>query len=132
MKIYSCLLPSDPTPNIKANGSDGPITIKSADTLSVTVSLDPGGYTGENADWWAVAMTPLGWFHYDLPSDSWQPDLVVSYQGSLFDLSTMEVLNKSWLPIGSYTIYFGVDMNMNGILDMDKAYYDSVEVNVTQ
>lgn len=34
------------------------------------------------------------------------------------------------LPQGYYTFYFGVDMNMNGILDVDRIYYDSVEVTV--
>ena len=51
--------------------------------------------------------------------------------GPLFDLSSFEVLNMSGLPpIGSYTFYFGVDMNMNSHLDMQNLYYDSVEVEV--
>jgi hypothetical protein len=48
------------------------------------------------------------------------------------DLSPYEVLNMSGLPVGSYTFYFGVDMNMNGSVDIGQLYYDSVEVNVTE
>ena len=42
-----------PVPDIKANGSDEPIT--PTDNLSVTVALDPGSRSGENADWWVAA-----------------------------------------------------------------------------
>jgi len=36
----------------------------------------------------------------------------------------------SILPAGSYTFHFGVDMNMNGVLNPGQLYYDSVEVTV--
>lgn len=118
-------------PDVKANGSDSSITIPQGGLLTVTVSLDSGGRNGEQADWWVVADTPFGWYHYDVGSGSWIPGLVVTHQGPLFDLtSPFEILNMSGLPIGTYTFYFGVDMVMNGSLDMDQIYYDSVEVNV--
>jgi len=78
-----------------------------------------------------VADTSFGLYRYDAGSDSWAPGLTVTYMGPLFDLSPFEVLNTSGLPTGPYTFYFGVDMNMNGILDMDQIYYDSVVVNIT-
>jgi hypothetical protein len=37
----------------------------------------------------------------------------------------------SGLPTGNYTFYFGVDMVMNGSLDMNDIFYDSVIVNIT-
>ena len=119
----------EPTPDIKANGSDEPVT--PIDNLSVTVALAPKSRSGENADWWVVADTPFGWFHYDVPSGSWVPDLAVTFQGSLFDLPPFEVLSMSGLPTGNYTFYFGVDMVMNGSLDMSDIFYDSVVVNIT-
>ncbi len=115
-------------PDVKANGSDGPITITTNDTLSVTVELD--AEEDADADWWVVADTPFGWYYYNLLS-GWLPGLVVTYQGPLFVLSPYEVLNTSILPIGTYTFYFGVDMLMNGIIDMSQMYYDSVEVTIT-
>jgi hypothetical protein len=119
----------DPTPDIKANGSDGPVIIDINKPLSVTVELDAAGYT-DNADWWLLTNTPFGWYYYDIFS-GWQPGLVVTYQGPLFDLSAIELLNMSGLPIGSYTFYFAVDMIMNGSIDLDQIYYDGVGVTVT-
>ena len=120
----------DPQVNIKANGSDGRINITSTDNLSLTIELSPEGFSGVNADWWLVAATPFGLFHYQPVSGLWASDLIYSYQGPLFSLGEFEVLNISGLPAGSYTIYFGIDMLMNGSLDMGQAYYDSVTVNI--
>ena len=117
-------------PDIKANGSDEPLNIYSSDSLSIKIQLVPGGFASENADWWLVAATPFGLFHYQPVDSSWAPDLTYSHQGSLFNLGEFEALNISGLPVGSYTLYFGVDMLMNGSLDMEQAYYDSVTVNI--
>ncbi len=122
---------TEPKPDIKANGSDGPITIKPADTLSVTISLDSGNGVGMNADWWMVAETSGGWYHLDLLCDCWKPSLFVTYLSPLYNLSPREVLNMSGLPVGTYKFYFAVDMNMNGHLDMGQLYYDSVTVTVS-
>lgn len=115
--------------DIKANGSDGPITIQAGDNLSLTVKLVAGNHSGDNADWWVVDDTPFGWYYYNLAQKLWKPGFAVTYQGPLFDLNSYEVWNSP-LPIGTYTIYFGVDLDMNGILDVDKAYYDSVVVTI--
>ncbi len=117
-------------PDIKTNGSDGPINIASSDTLSFTIELSYSGYGGDNADWWLVAATPFGLFHYQPADGSWASGLTYSHQGPLFNLGEFEVLNISGLPNGSYTLYFGVDMLMNGSSDIEKAYYDSVTVNI--
>ncbi len=123
-----------PLPDIKGNGSDGPITLPSSDTLLITVKLDTGGYEGQSADWWVVASTPFSpphdWYYYDLSLD-WKPGFDVTYQGPLVALLTYEVLNISGLPTGTYVFYFGVDMIMNGALDISDIYYDSVEVTIT-
>jgi hypothetical protein len=118
-----------PLPDIKANGSDGPITITRSDTLSITVEFDAGTFEGDEADWWLVAITPLGWYHYDR-TFGWLPGREVSLQIPLRDLPSREVLNMSGLPVGSYAFYFGVDLVKNGSIDMDQAFYDSVEVTV--
>ncbi len=128
-KFPSCTI-TQPVADTKANGSDGPITITTSDNLSVTVALASGDFGGDNADWWVVVDTPFGWFYYDVSSGSWLPGIVVTFQGPLADLSPVEILNISGLPTGTYTFYFGVDLNMNGSLDIP-LYYDSVGVNVT-
>jgi uncharacterized protein YaiE (UPF0345 family) len=122
-------------PDIKANGSDSAITVSSGSPVSITIALDEGDKTGQNADWWLVANTPFGWYHYDAGFGSWIPDLVnlgATYQGPLISLSSpFEILSISGLPIGTYAFYFGVDMNMNGSLDSDQLYFDWVMVDVT-
>ena len=125
---------SSTTPDVKASSSDGPTTLGIGDTLLVNVSLVAGSNLGVNCDWWVAVNTPFAppddWFHYDL-SSGWTPGLSFTYQGPLFDLSPFEALNMSGLPVGTYTFYFAVDTNMNGSLDLDQLYYDSIVVNIT-
>jgi hypothetical protein len=118
-----------PVPDIKTNGSDGPITITCTDTLSITVEFDAGSFSGDEADWWLVARTPFGWYYYD-KSAGWLPGREVTLQITLRDLPLREVLNMSGLPAGNYTFYFGVDMVKNGLIDIGQAYYDQVKVTI--
>ncbi|OHB70205.1 MAG: hypothetical protein A2W23_08115 [Planctomycetes bacterium RBG_16_43_13] len=124
-------LPADPLPDIKANDLDGPVTITQGSTISLKVNLNAGRQKGMYADWWALANTPFGWYRYNLTTNSWQPGMSVTYQGTLFNLAPYEILNISGLPVGAYAFYSGVDMNMNGLIDIGKIYYDRVGVNIT-
>jgi len=120
----------EPSPDIKANGLDGPVERTLGDALSVTIELDPGIYTGYPADWWVLANTPVGFYYKNLFS-GWESGLSVTHQGPLFNLTPpLEVLNTSGLPTGNYTFYFGVDGNRNGNLD-GALFFDRVEVNIT-
>jgi hypothetical protein len=122
---------SPPFVDIKANGSDGPIPISTEDTLAISVACDAGDDAGVDSDWWCLAKAPWGrWYHYDHQNHQWLPGFSVSKQGPLADLTYYEVLNKTGLATGSYTFYFGVDSNMNGLWDGTQ-YYDSVEVDIT-
>jgi hypothetical protein len=116
--------------DIKANSSDEPIMITYSDILSITISLDPGSHGGDNADWWILVNTLFGLYHYEL-SDTWKPGLTYTHQGSLFHLPDYNVMNVSGLPPSFYIFYFVIDMNMNGSLDMEDIFYDSVEVTIT-
>ncbi|RKY41312.1 MAG: hypothetical protein DRP81_08545, partial [Candidatus Omnitrophota bacterium] len=71
--------------HIKANGSDGSITLDQSDTLTVTVSLDNNDQT-DNADWWLAADTPFGLFFFTF--DGWTDAWVPGYQGPLFYLNS--------------------------------------------
>ena len=126
-----------PIPDIKANSSDGPVKITQTENLSVTVAFDSGSYSGKDADWWIVAYTPLDWYYLNIQEFSWLPwlpDITVTYQGPLFNFSSVDVSSIPGLPTeaGTYTFFLGADMHMNGVLDSDKLYFDSVEVNIIQ
>ncbi len=118
-------------PAIKANSEDGPITVSLGIPVSIRVNLNPGILVGQNADWWVAESTPSGVFnYYNLSAGEMVPGLAPTYQGHLFNLGATSLLNSSDLTVGTHTFYFGVDLKMNGSLDMDSIYYDSVGVNV--
>ena len=128
---YSSIGLEVPVPDIKANGSDGPLQIALGTPLQVDVSLASNDATGQAADWWLVIEAPNGRYWYDL-SGSWVKSVspIPTYGGALFDITSMTVLNSSNLPVGSYRIYFGVDTNANGVLDFDVLSVDTIDVTV--
>lgn len=119
----------DTSSDIRANGSDGPVTLSSQNTLIVSIILDSKGNT-DNADWWLAAETPFGLYFYT--PTGWTHTAQPVYRGALFNLPSFEVLNvaASLLPAGAYTFYFGVDTVMDGNLTMGNMHYDSVRVNI--
>lgn len=127
--IYEVAQPQ-PQTNIKANGSDGPLTLNYGTNLTVDISLDPGGELGVDGDWWLVVYSPFGWYRYGLLSGMWIPGQDVTYQGPLNPVSSMIVYNGSSLPVGSYLFRFGVDTVMNGSFDTGDAYHDLVYVTI--
>ena len=122
---------SNPTPEILANGSDSPITLRQLDTLTLTISLKNNGITN-NADWWLAKDTPSGLYFFTF--EGWTTDWVPGYQGPLFNLDSFEVLNvpASEFPVGTYTFYFCIDTNMDNNITWDSLYCDSIVVNVTE
>ena len=122
-------------PDIKVNGSDGPITLNYSNTLSLTVALDNDGQT-DNADWWLAVDAPSGLYFYTF--SGWRTDWVPGYQGPLFYLDSLELLRGTpdkVFPIsapGIYTLYFGVDTVMDGYVTWESVYYDTVVVNVIE
>ena len=118
-----------PLPDIKVNNSDGPITLDQNDTLTITVSLNNNGIT-DNADWWLAAQTPFGLYFYTFYG--WRPYPVPVHQGPLFYLDSYEVFSRpvSGLQEGTYTLYFGVDTDMDEDITWDSAYYDLTLVTI--
>lgn len=143
-----------PLPDIKANGSDGPITIPPTGPLTVTVSLNPGGMDGTPAEWWAAATTPFGahwyaqgqgWVRSDTPLRGYvgplinlPPTTILNIGGglpsptptdSLFPSRALTANPNAGLPPGAYTFYFAVDTTIDGI-PKEPIYVDSAEVRV--
>ncbi len=110
-----------PVLDIKANGSDGPVT--PIDDLSITVALD-SGCRASVADWWVIVYTPSGeWEH--LTPTGFTPGLSPTLQGfPLIDFGSTEIFNTSGLGAGTYTYYFAVDLGGGEL------YFDWVVVTV--
>ncbi len=101
-----------PVPDIKINGADEPVTLSEGSSISVTISLDPGKYEGQKADWWIVAKSslpfPYNRMSYIYPT-GWETGINLSDQKSLSNIDSLEVLNTESLSSGSYIFYFVVD-----------------------
>jgi hypothetical protein len=129
---------ADAAPDIKVNGSDGELTIRSETPLAVTIELNAGDQAGKAADWWIVAETPMGWYSFIYPnmwklSEDSVADLEPAYQGLLYDVTEpFEVLNITGLPAGEYAFYFGVDTLVNGQIDPGTLSYDRAAVQVRE
>lgn len=100
-----------PIPDIRANGSDGPISVSPSDPVSIDIRLYPGNRAGDVADWWIAVNTPFAppgdWYSYVYPH-GWWPGVHLCAQAGLFDLAPFEVLNMT-LPVGTYNFYFALD-----------------------
>jgi hypothetical protein len=118
-----------PFTDIKANGSDGPISITESDTLQIRVSLTSFGSTA-NVDYWLAYKGPSGWVHYNNTTKTWESGLGVTHQGPLMDLNNKKVFQSKLSP-GNYTFYFGVDLTMDGKVTKSSLYKDEVQVTVT-
>ena len=116
-----------PSPSIQANGQNGSISVTANVTpVSITISLDPGGKNGKNADWWLAYSSPAGW--YSLTANGWIPGINLLFKYPLFSMSPT-VIFSSTLPFGDYAFYFLVDMRSNDVID-SPFYYGLVEAHV--
>ncbi|MDH5203941.1 MAG: hypothetical protein OEW69_11900, partial [Nitrospirota bacterium] len=124
----SAITLTPPVPDIKANGSDSSLYVRFFEPVDITISLDPGGYSGVNADWggakYVASEGILYWYNFS--TGQWTTYVIPAYQGPLFNLSPTSIIYTT-LPPDTYTFYFGVDLKMNGLLD-EPFYYDSVDV----
>ncbi len=119
--------------DIKANNSDDPISVPEGKSVTLGVSLSPAEMAGENVDYWIVESTPeKKWNHFDLKTMSFVPGLAASYQGPLVDLDYTPIYTAADLSLGDHVFVFGVDINMNGLPDLDQMTYDAVTVSVTE
>ena len=122
-------------PVIKANGQADNVTVSHSSNLTVTVQINPGQYSGINADWWVVALANGSWYYLN-SAVQWTPFNGVLAnchpvcQVPLFNLSATPVLSYTGLPVGSYTFWF-VITQMDGVLDINEPMlFDSVNVIV--
>ena len=117
------LTPVTTNPSISLKGS------------SLTIQLNAGDNIGKNADWWFVALSPWGhWYSYVYPN-IWNDigtdlsKVSPAYQGPLSNISSLALYDATGIPAGNYVFYFGVDMNMNGVLDYNQLFYSSLPLS---
>ena len=111
-------------PTIRANGGTNTVTVCYSETVSVTVEMNAGESAGVAADWWIIACAPSAgaWFYLN-NAMQWTPFFAdnlatcqPAYQGALFNLASVTVLDGWTLPRGSYLFIFAVDQ-MDGSLN---------------
>ncbi|GBE40547.1 exoglucanase B precursor [bacterium BMS3Bbin09] len=119
-----------PVPVIKVNGLSGIVNVARWSKITPSIELDTGSFNGEDADWWVLLKYRGRWYHYDKYRGRWKIGYSVYKQGPLNEIGLAKALDSSKFPEGRFTMYFGVDTEMNGVQDSDGYYYDSVIINV--
>lgn len=116
-----------PTLDVKANGSDSPITVSPMDKVSLTINVDQGDISGQDADWWLLASTSAGHHSY-VHATGWLYGIRRAYTAPIFSFSAPYEVFNALIPPGEYTFCFALDGNMDDALDA--TWYDSVMVHV--
>lgn len=102
-----------PSLNIKINGQYGEITVKEGDPVHVVVTMGPGDYYGQMADWWLYATLELDGkvyeYSYVYPKD-WYIGRFLSYRGLICPVRPLDMTFPK-LVAGIYTVFFSVDSN---------------------
>ncbi|MEI8120626.1 MAG: hypothetical protein WCI20_01135 [bacterium] len=112
------------TNNVPTGDETGIVPTITTGSGAVNISLATDTYAGLNADFWVVAIkatAPYTVYYYNLTTSRWVVGMLPTYQGALFDFAPFAI-STSTLPTGSYTAYWGVDLNKNGTVDFDSLY----------
>jgi probable HAF family extracellular repeat protein len=119
-----------PVPDIKVNGSDGPLTLSADDHFRLSLHLN-NNERNDVADWWLIALSPYGILFWT-PTTGWTYDWLPGYQGPLYYLREFSspILPVRHLARGRYRIIFGVDLVMNGVITRPQAYWDFIDITV--
>jgi hypothetical protein len=116
-------------PDIKANGSDAPLTLSESDTLTILIAMDSSNRSPVDADWWLIAETPLGYFSLSARVGGWTIGIEPAFQGPVVAFGPVEALRTTHLPPGAYGFYFAVDKRADGLLN-GPLFFDKVTVNL--
>jgi hypothetical protein len=116
----------EPKPDIKANGSDGLLTVTPDDTVDITVSLKSGVKLGVTCEWWIAALTPCG-NYWLTPSRTWEKsETPISFgRYPLEDMKDRSLQRKRWRA-GLYLFFFALDDRPDGTFW--NTWYDFVNV----
>ncbi len=112
----------DPIPDIKVNGSDGPLTLSHTQSVPITVSLVPNGMAGQQKDWWVLASKPPSTYYWTF--SGWKTTMKRAYNGQLITVTDYLIVD-SQIPVGTWTLTFAID-SLNNFYE--GTYKDTVEV----
>ncbi|HAO19834.1 MAG TPA: hypothetical protein DCQ37_04655, partial [Desulfobacteraceae bacterium] len=125
-----------PEPVISVNGMTGDVSLKSDAPITISLKLSPGEKKGADADWWLVCYVSGKWYYYKpdgkLTEISDISSIAPAYQGKLFEVPATDIVSIPQLPVGNYTLIFGVDLNMNGKVDKDSLVVKTVNIAVSE
>jgi len=125
-------LSGTPVPDLKINGQDDNVAISIGSQVACTFSLNPGSYSGKDADWWFFVDTDSGTrFFFDALRGVWVTKETPALQKPLYDFPYQLIKHQVIDLKGTYTFYCGVDLIPNGKLD-ELSYLDSVRVTVQE
>jgi hypothetical protein len=116
---------SDTVLDIKANGSDSKLNVKADESVSCTISLDPGQKDRENADWYVSVLNPEGWQSFDLEK-GWIDGLQRCIRMPMFSFSSLP-LPEPPLKSGQNFAYFALIQNTN---EDPNSWLDYVQIDV--
>jgi len=109
----------DVVADIKANGSDGPLSLAPGTAVNVTLSVTPGSQENENHDWWVVATKDYTNYTSWIFPDNWVPGLRRVYGGPLVALNNHALFTVT-IPAGSsgttWNLFFALDY-MNNVAE---------------
>ncbi|MEI6787149.1 MAG: Ig-like domain-containing protein [bacterium] len=129
--IGACEFGTAPRLVVVANGFNAPLTVAAGERVQVAITVNKGQGVS-NKDWWMLQETPDGNLkYYDSASSLFKNGVLVTYKGPFVSMGVTPMFDSTTLPVGTNMFYFGVDSKMDGILQLDKLIYDSVQVIVT-
>jgi Zn-dependent metalloprotease len=102
------------SPDIKANNSNGPISVSLSTPVKVEYTLDIADQAlfGVAADWWAAALYNDVYYYYD--GEGWTTQAVPFKQESLHEVINPLQIYNSTMPVGTTLFFFGVDLKPGG------------------
>ncbi len=123
----------NPQVDLKLNGSDGPVILSPLDSMTLTVTILPGGYQGAAGEYWLIARDIDTGKKYFYDGSTWVKNATPLYQGIINEVLDSPVFTTTIPATWSgkrFIIYYGVDLNQNGIVDTTATYYDKVSLAI--
>ena len=118
----------NPEPLLRANGQTADLTIAASTSLNLTVEVDAGDYSGQQAEWWLKVDTPFGTYWMTASGDWVKSETaLVGMLAPVENMAPLTVMNMT-LPQGAYQFTLVLDDQINGNYDL--VWTDSISVTV--